>query len=1031
MLYEKYAERKLRKIQKSLELYSRYLFVRIFEIDSVLALETHDQLRIPPESDSMNRICKGTQWGTEYSNLWLRFKLSVPDEAEGTIICAIPDTGAIETLCFKNGIPSGIINSKNKFIGGNHSFMFVTPNAKTGEEYDIAFECYAGHTKLGTRPLEKYDVDETVINQNDFRHLYNGIRVCKMDTLIRDCIFDMSVALQLAQLPEDNYMSQRAYEYMEEAYKYFIQDPMTVSDEYLRESAKIISTTLEPLLRKTKGDASRGYVALVGHSHMDTAWTWPVSETIRKCARTYSQVMTLMDMYPEYTFIQSSSLHIDWMKNYYPELYKEIRKRIIEGRYEPNGAVWVECDCNVPSGEAMARQFIYGQRFTRSEFGYTSDCFWLPDTFGYNAAIPQILKHSGVKYFFTTKLSWNDLNVFPMGSFYWKGIDGTKVLCHLGSINSMPDPKTITQVYTHVTNRRIEKMRLAAYGYGDGGGGPTYGMLEYLRRVIDLEGMPVLEHSSVSRFMRKLESESQSLPIFDGELYFEMHRGTLTKMHEVKRLNRYAEMALHDLELVLCAAGIFKCDELEKYWKTLLINQFHDILPGTSIPKVYEKTIPEMRNLLDSVRSKTLDYLNTVAHNELNTLCVYNTLSFDRADIVTVDGSIKLKNTAVQEYVDINGKTKTAFFAKLPAMSSKTFSTESSLIADCPFEVKGRLIDTPFYKILFDENGYIEEMYDKTAQRRVDRKDGVALGTLYCGEAVPDVGDNWDIDDDGFDKLKPVNDLIGTEIVSIGPVEIRMRSRYRVGQKSLCIMDTVLYAESRRIDYEVQLDWKERHQLLKAGFDLEIRTGIIKNEIQFGHVDRPTTRNNSFEAAKFEVSNHKWSDISETKYGVALLNDSKYGISALGSDVRLTLMAPGCRPDPVTDIGIHYMKYALLPHIGQFDANRVVQQAYSFNYSPIVMKNKDINLMALFKIDADNIICEAVKPAYDYENAYILRLYECERSRTKTTIHIYKGREAYITNFLEEKIEDLRDMTNGTIEMEFAPFEIKTILVRV
>ena len=1029
MVYEKYAERKMRKIQNSLDLYSRYLFNCIERFDSVPSLETSDHLRYPPDREQMKNIACGETWGREYSNLWLEFDIKIPQIAAGSIICLIPDTGAVETLCFKNGKPNGIINSTNKFIGGNHSFMFVSSDAQENEVYHISLECYAGHTKLGTRPLQNFDVDESHVDQESFKHVFKGVQICTLDTAVRDCIFDMSVALQLAQLPEDNYTSQKAYRCIERAYPYFIQDPTDALRSEIHTSALRVSEELEPVLRKTHGEGSRGSVTLVGHSHMDTAWTWPITETIRKCARTYSQVITLMDMYPDYTFVQSSALHLDWMKQYYPTIYESIKEKIIEGRYEPNGAVWVECDCNVSGGEAMARQFIYGQRFTMEQFGYVSDCFWLPDTFGYNASIPQIMKHSRVKYFCTTKLEWNDLNRCPYGTFIWKGLDGTEVLCHLNSMNTIPDPKTVYQTYTHVTNRRTESMRLAAYGFGDGGGGPTYGMLEYIKRITDLEGMPLIKQSKVSDFMQELEKNSSQFPVYDGELYFEMHRGTLTKMHEVKKLNRFAEIALHDLEFALCVNKNYRCTKLDDYWKLLLKNQFHDILPGTCIPKVYDIELPEMRELLDTVNQETNSCLKTIAEQNRHAFTLVNTLSFDRNDVFTIEGSYSLKGIVSQTYQDIDGVIKTAFHASIPAMGSTVVYTTNDKPGKSVFEIDGHHIVTPFYDIVIDGNGYIEELKDIATSRSLVKDNGYHLGTLFCGEAVPEVGDNWDIDDDCFDKLIPIKASGAPQIVADGPVELRIRNKYHLGYKSSCIVDTIMYGESKRIDYEMRLEWHERHQLLKVGFNLNLRSRFLKSEIQFGNVDRPTTRNNSFEAAQFEVCNHKWSDMSETRYGVAVLNDCKYGISALDSDMRLTLMAPGCRPDPVTDNGIHYMRYAILPHIGPFDANNVTQPAYSYNYHPICLKGLVVTLIPLFQIDVSNVICEAVKPAYNHRDAYVLRLYECEGNHTIANLNLDNAKRVYITNFLEEIAGELQICEEGKVNLRFNPFEIKTLLV--
>ena len=1024
MTNEQYVERTLAKIQRSVEFYGKRMFRPLRRAESVVSYATKEHLRVPPDKSLMKAISEGTQWGEEYGNLWLETEITIPQEAEGCILCAIPDANAVEILCFKDGKPAGIINSKNHFLGGDHSVMFISPRAKAGETVSLAFECYAGHGCLGTQPFDNDGLD--AVTPETFRHVYNGISFYTVNTAVRDCAFDLSCVCQMASFREDNFLSQKAYRCIMDAYPYLIEDVSDVSDEELTESALKISAFLKPVLSKSRSDSSRGTVYAIGHSHMDTAWLWPVSETVRKCARTYSEVLTLMDMYPDYKFIQSSALHLDWMRTYYPDIFEGIRKKVAEGRYEPNGGVWVECDCNITGGEAMVRQFLYGQRFTREHFGYTSDSFWLPDTFGYNAAIPQIMRGSGVKYFFTTKLSWNDLNHFPAGTFVWRGIDGTDVICHLNSMHSIPDPKSITNSYIHVTDRRTEPMRLAAYGFGDGGGGPTFGMLEYLKRATDLEGMPEIKSATASDFMHEVEKNRANLPLCDGELYLELHRGTLTKMHDVKRNNRLAEIALHDYELLCVLTGTDNPTEREALWKILLKNQFHDILPGTCIPEVYKLEIPEMRTLIENVKQRTRALIKAEGATD-NNITVINTLSFERTGPVVIPGSRSADGLPSQTYEDIGGNTQTVVWASVPAMSGIAVTLTGSTASESAFNINGNVITTPFYRVKLDESGFIRSLFDTQAEREIASPDGLPLGTLLFAEDIPARWDNWDIDDDASLRLKPVLSPVSTQIVSCGAVELHIRSTYRIGRKSSCTLDTVLYARSRQIDYRLTVDWQERYGLLKADFNVGIRSASVKNEIQFGHIDRPTTRNNSIECAKFEVCNHKWSDLSESRYGVALLNDCKYGISVLGSDMGLTLMRGGARPDPVTDIGVHTMRYALLPHEGAFSADAVVRPAYAFNY-PVITAEGAVSVRSPFEIDKINIICEAVKPAEDIKNAYIVRLYECERNRTNVHIRFAGAARVYETNLLEQTVSEL-PLDGETVRLNFRPFEIKTLLV--
>ena len=903
--------------------------------------------------------------------------------------------------------------------------MFLEAEAVPGTTIDIALECYAGHDCPGTQPYENYDWNGVV--EADYIHTYEGIRIVVLDKVIRDFCFDLATALQLANLPGENFVSMKAHQALMAAFPYLIQDTREATVEELRASAAKVSEMLAPALEKGTGDASRGRVFVVGHSHMDTAWLWPVEETIRKCARTYSEALALMDLYPEYTFIQSSVLHLDWMKQYYPDIYESIKQRVAEGRYEPNGGVWVECDCNITGGESMVRQFLYGQRYTMKELNYKSDSFWLPDTFGYSAAIPQIMQGCGVKYFYTTKMDWGDLNKFPAHSFVWRGLDGSEVLSHLNRTHFIPDVNFLTTMTKELVDKRSCDMRLAAYGYGDGGGGPTYGMLEFLKRTQGLDGVPVIEPTTISHFMQELEKGRDELPVYDGELYLELHRGTLTQMHQVKKNNRHAEIAMHNLELMNVLSGASMNENRDALYKVILKNQFHDIIPGTCIKRVYDIAIPEMEKTIDAIRAETNRYMDAMTDASCNTLSLYNPLSFDRGDVISLEGAYGFAGVDAQVYTDFDGKEKTALAVKIPAMEAVTLTKAPAAAGESAFTVEGNVLTTPFYRAAFDENGYISSLIDLEADRAVHREGGVPLGTFWIGEDMPYTWDNWDIDDDIFSKLNPVRKLLSREVVSDGRVEYRIRSRYALGKRSEITVDTVFYAASRRIDFEVKVDWQERHALLKAGFDVNVRSAFVKNEIQFGHLDRPTTRNSSLEASKFEVCNHKWTDLSETRYGVAILNDCKYGISVEGGDMRLTLHKGGAKPDPFTDMGVHTMTYSLLPHMGAFDAETVIRPAYELNYPPMVVEGA-LKAPKLFELSHPGVICETVKPAEDIAGAYVLRLYEAERNTANCYLSVKDAKHVWVTNMLEEKQEALT-VADGKVKLTFRPFEIKTILI--
>ena len=1033
MHYEAYTSRTIGKLKNLVEHYGRLIFVPVGTLDGAVCAETKEHLRSPDEVGAWEPLEAGRRWGGEWGNLWIKGSVRAPASAAGKKLYALPKTGASEILCFRDGSPCGLINSKNDFVGGNHAACLVTANAADGETHEMAFECYAGHFCAGSSPFDNYGRDSAP--DSDFARTFDSITVAYMDEEMKDFVFDLRTVIQLSQLPDDIALRGIARDALDAVYGELALYPLHYTDAELREAAYKCRALLAPALEKAAPEESRGFVALTGHSHMDTAWLWPVAETVRKCARTYSEALDLMDVYPEYRFIQSSALHADWMRRYYPDIFERMKKRVAEGRYEPNGAVWVECDCNITSGELMARQFIYGQRFTREHFGYTSDAFWLPDTFGYNSAIPQIMKLAGVKYFLTTKIGWNDLNRFPCESFLWRGMDGTEVLTHFFVTHCYPDPETIHNAVAALQNKRDDDSRLAAFGYGDGGGGPTYGMIESARRTMGLPGLPETEYMSVSDYMKRLEKKSDRLPVYDGELYLELHRGTLTQMHDIKRNNRKAEFALRDMEFMNVYAGAPENERTDELYKTLLMNQFHDILPGTSLTCVNDLARKEVTGVINDAAAIARGYGESMTDGDENYITLYNTLGHDRSDAVVIEGEIAdVEGGACQTYTDPAGRTVTAITGlHIPAFGARTVALkETGVVYESPFAEGGDTLETPYYSVRFAPDGTIESLYDKSARREVrDGGDTLPLGTFLFGEDVPRSWDNWDIDSDIDLKLRPSARLLSRETVSDGAVEHRIRCVYALGRKTTVTVDQVFYATSRRIDFHAVADWHEKHSLLKVAFDVDVKASFAKNEIQFGSIDRPTTRNNSLEAARFEVCNHKWTDMSETRYGVALLNDCKYGISVEGSRMVLTLHRSGCRPDVTGDEGVHEMTWSLLPHTGAWSAENVVRPAYELNVPCVAvrgaLKGAHVPLLSL---DAPNVIVEAVKCAYDVEGAYVVRLYECERTRTNCTVTF--GRPVSTvseTNLLEEELSALK-VNDNSVSLEFAPFEIKTLLVK-
>lgn len=1031
MLTEKQIERMLRKLRRFEDTLNPMLFKKVAGIESVLSYETTDRLYSVPEDSMCSPMNVGDIWGGEESFCWMKTEFVVPDELDGKTLFIMPHTEGYESLLWVNGKPFGTFNTKIVFTGhGNHYCDMVKQNVKAGEKIEIALEVYSGHTFYGSHPLE----NELKIKEYNYR--FGGLDICVKDEYINEFYFDLRVINELtATLPDHSFRKGQLINALYEVNKRIYQSVEDVDEETFLSGLRAAHPFLKEVLAVKNGPEA-ATIGVIGHSHMDTAWLWKATETIKKCARTYSNQISLMEQYPEFKFVQSSACHSDMILKHYPELFEDIKEKVLEGRYEPNGGVWVECDCNITSGESMIRQFLWGQRFTRKHFGYTSDSFWLPDTFGYSAAIPQIMKGCKVDYFLTTKIDWNDANKFPYDTFYWQGIDGTKVFTHFNRTIGSPFPINLDKIVTGsnqnehpIRERNVTNKRLVAFGHGDGGGGPQFEFIENLRRIKDLNGVAKAEYMTVGEFMKMLEAEAKYPTTYVGELYLELHRGTLTNQHNIKRNNRKAEFMLHDLEYLTVAnavkSGKVASDEkIHPLYEKLLLNQFHDILPGTCIGEAHKLSLKETGEVIRTAG----ELIAEAVKGEGECISITNTLSFDRTDPIFIEceeGYISDVPCKQQAYKNLYGKNVLIISGlTVPAFSSikinliKGEADFSSEISACENSVS-----TPFADVKFDSKGYIESLVDKRANREI-RGNGYPLNTFIIAEDLPLAWDNWDIDADMESKYADESELISREIVSHGAAALVIRSKYQISKKSTITQDAFYFADTAEIRFDTLMDWQDNHRFLKTCFDTNVMNNHARFEIQFGNVMRPTTRNDSVEKAKFEVVNHKFTDLSETRFGAAILNDSKYGISVEGGNMRLSLHKGGVRPDVNGDRGLHKTVYSFLPHVGAFSTESVVRPAYELNV-PVIASKGDYEATALIVPKAANVIVEAIKPCEDNEKAFIARLYETEGTITNCPIELFEGaKKVEITNMLEEVEGEL--VGN---ELKFGAFEIKTLKI--
>ena len=1014
------------KMQRFADALDAKLFIKVGELQNVRCAVTPEQYHSLPDLP-FEKAVPGMRWEGEGNYCWFTGSFT-PDEAlEGKKLFVRPKIGGYEALLFVDGRAFGTFNTKIVYTGhGNHYCDLLTMRAEAGKPIDVAIEYYAGHKYYGCHPGE-------TIRHTVFSYPYDGVEICVKDEELNDYYFDLLTVLSLYQGLEkgDSFRKGELAAALLEVYRNTPVSLDDVSDEELRAGLRATAPILKAQLAKKNGDDS-GEAGIIGHSHMDTAWLWHVGETVKKCARTYSNQLALMEEYPDYKFIQSSAAHGNFIRKYYPELFERIREKVKEGRYEPNGGVWVECDCNITGGEAMIRQFLWGQRFTRKYFDYTSNCFWLPDTFGYSAAIPQIMKGCGVDYFLTTKISWNDTNAFPYDTFWWQGIDGTKVFTHFNTTHHFPEPADILDRTSGIKQKAVTDKRMLTFGYGDGGGGPMFEECEYAERVKDLAGCPKTNYTRVGDFMPILEKEARDPNVYRGELYLELHRGTLTNQHTIKRNNRKSELVLRDLEL-LKVSDALKKDEpasgetVAPLWETLLLNQFHDILPGTCIHRAHVESRAQTTALIKNAKEQIAALLTD---GDDGSVTLVNTLSFDRDDPVFIDydGNIADGDFPQQLYTDLDGNEKLIVGGvKLPAygfvkLSMKPGKPEGesafALCGDTLENASGTL------RLTFAENGTISSFVDLKADRELVA--GLPFNTLLMAEDLPAAWDNWDVDADFLGKFKNVSNLVSREVVSVGPVAYIVRSVYKISDKSTVTQDMIVFADRNEVRFDTAMDWNEEHRFLKTAFDTSVYDDFARHEIQFGCVKRPTTRNNTLEEAKFEVVNHKYTDLSEPNYGVSVLNDCKYGVSVEGSSIRLSLHKGGVHPDHLGDKdGVHRCLYAFRPHEGGFSANAVTKPAYCLNLPVLAAKGRT-SLVTPLLISDGSVIAEAVKPCEDVQRAYIVRLYEAEGSRAVVNVTLPDFvRRAAFTNMLEEETGEAPE--GKTFSLTFRPFEIKTL----
>ncbi|MBN1807863.1 MAG: alpha-mannosidase [Planctomycetes bacterium] len=966
----------------------------------------------------------GFNWGQAWDRAFFLVDAVIPDDFAGREVALRFDVGCEAVACVQ-GVPI-------QGLDANRDDLFLAPMANPGDTHQVLVEAVSV----------------------DAFGKFNGIELKRAELAlfhpeIMSFYYDLQVVHSLAKaVGEDNPWALRLLYVGNKAVDVW---RTLVFSRDNRSRAREARKQLAPLYEQ-RSSAALPWLMLAGHAHIDVAWLWPLEETVRKCSRTFSTALRYLGEYSGYSFTQSQAVLYKMTRDNYPELYEGIKEQVAARKWEIVGGMWVESDCNVTGAESLVRQFLYGKRFFQREFGVDVDTCWLPDTFGFPASLPQILLRSGIRYFATAKIRWNQYTDFPYTTFLWQGIDGSRVLSHLlwgGNYNGRVFPDEILDAMNNFRQADRSPTFLISYGYGDGGGGPTRGMIERSRRVKDLFGLPQAKTGFIRDFFHEVDSNSENLPVYRGELYLEIHRGTLTTQAATKRNNRMAELAMRRVETLFGILAMLgdppsqeTLDHIRSLWETVLTLQFHDVLPGSSIRWVYEDADRIYADFFKQVSRLEHDASSAIASlvdrgRDGRSFLVVNYLGWarggvariplpdDSADYVAFAGDEQL----VTQTVDDDGaRCLLVELDDVPPVGFLVVTLRKGTPAKVPDGVSGTRssLANEIFKVSFNKAGRITSILDRRFGREVLDGDANLL-QLFVDDPVR--WEAWDFDED-FERAGVTLSADSIEVLENGPIRSTLRTVYSFGDSRIT-QDVRLFSHLPWIQFDTSVDWRERRRLLKVAFPVAASPQEAAYEIQFGAISRSTTRNTLAEQAQFEVAAQRWADLSMPDYGVSLLNDCKYGYDVKDNVLRLSLLRGTTTPDPDADLGDHAFSYALYPHRGDWRKARTVRAGVEFNVPLAVYRvhagKGSIPSQASFaSLEDDGVILESIKPAED-GNGVIFRLYEAHGVHSKATLSFECGIAAVFKCNLLEQNESELPFSETVVDFSLAPFEIMTV----
>jgi alpha-mannosidase len=1046
------------KIKQRLDLISPLVYIKRKALPSFRYLELESPLTPPPirmdvDDSQWQEIDANTYWGAWMQDFILRTTFTIPAfmDTSQPIALYLPlgdarDFSHPECLAYIDGKPYAACDR-------HHQEILLKSEWCDGKEHTLVLH---GWTGLGG-----------FANGEAFTKLFmKPCAIVQIHQPTRDFIALSRIALETANnLDDTNSAKHHLLNALNEAFIALdTRDPIGEEKFY---------ASIEHATRIMKADVANAGAPLdviihaTGHAHIDVAWLWTLGQTRRKSERTFRNVIRLMEQFPDYHFSQSQPQLYQFIKEDQPQLFEDIKQRVKEGRWEPMGGMWVEADCNLSGAESLARQFLLGRTFFKEHFGRDAETpvLWLPDVFGYAWALPQLIKQAGLKYFMTIKIGWSQYNRLPCDTFMWQGIDGTQILTHFSTVkefgseyastyNSMANAKEALGAWQNFQQKELHKDLLMAYGYGDGGGGPTREMLENIEVMKNFPSLPQVKQSSVRQFFESIEplTASKMMPVWNGELYLEYHRGTYTTQARNKRANRKSEFLLHDAEFLSAYAAQltnyqYPIAEFQNVWRTLCLNQFHDIIPGSSIGPVYEEAQRQYAELTQNITRLRDEALQALSQELDGDLLLVNPTSFTQRALVFLRGNSFEQFTRDGEPVPVQPTDsglwldagELAPYSICPLSLRERVGSEgkalNSLIPNpSPIGRRELVLENDFLRVEFNSHGDITRIFDKKTNREVMPPNSIA-NQFQAFEDRPKSWDAWDVDIFYDDKMWLAEPASSIQFVEYGELRQTIEIERRIVNSEFTQRISFNH-NSQRLDFDTHINWQERHTMLKVAFPVDILAPQATYEIQWGNVTRPTHRNTSWDWARFETCAQKWVDLSEGGYGVSLLNDCKYGHDIHHNVMRITLLRSPTMPDPMADFGEHEFKYSLYPHIGHWD-EETQREAYLLN-DPIIVypssaKSKQSSLSALQSLlscSSPNVIIETIKQAEDGDGL-IVRLYESQRKRGQ--VKLQAGGEiesAWETNLLEENQFQLQAESNQVI-LHLRPYQIMTLRLKL